>query len=204
MAQNLKDMLVEMKDISELMVDLAYSTVLLDNVEIAEEVSKLEERMNKLNYEIRIMAMVGARDIDDAEQLTGILQIASAAESISNAARAVVDVVLRDIELHPIIKEALAEAEEKITKVEVLQDSILVDHTLGESKLGTNIGMQVIAVRRGTEWIYGPDKNTLVKTGDTLIARGRETGIELLEKVANGEKRWLYDHMETESAGEIQ
>ncbi|MFQ5975145.1 MAG: potassium channel family protein [Candidatus Hydrothermarchaeales archaeon] len=202
MPDNLKDILVEMKDVSELMVDLAYSTVILDNVEIASEVSKLEERMNKLNYEIRMLAMVAARDRDDAEQLTGILQIASAAESISNAARGIADVVLRDIDLHPIIKEVMEEAEEKITTVEVLEDSILVDHTLGESKPSTNLGMDIIAIRREGRWIYGPDKNSAVKAGDTLIARGREAGIELLEKVASGEKRWLYSHEESEPVDE--
>lgn len=196
MADNLKDILVEMKDVSELMVDLAYSTVILDNIEIASEVSKLEERMNKLNYEIRMLAMVAARDRADAEQLSGILQIASAAENISNAARSIADVVIRDIDLHPIIKEVMEEAEEKITTVEVSEDSILVDHTLGESKPSTNLGMTIIAIRRNGRWIYGPDKHSVVKAGDTLIARGREAGIELLEKLANGEKRWLYSHDE--------
>ncbi len=196
MPDNLKDILVEMKDVSELMVDLAYSTVILDNIEIASEVNKLEERMNKLNYEIRMLAMVAARDRDDAEQLSGILQIASAAENISNAARGIADVVIRDIDLHPIIKEVMEEAEEKITTVEVSEDSILIDHTLGESKPSTNLGMDIIAIRRKKRWIYGPDKHSVVKAGDTLIARGREAGIELLEKVASGEKRWLYSHDE--------
>ncbi|MFQ5887488.1 MAG: potassium channel family protein, partial [Candidatus Hydrothermarchaeales archaeon] len=118
------------------------------------------------------------------------------------AARGIADVVLRDIDLHPIIKEVMEEAEEKITTVEVLEDSILIDHTLGESKLGTNIGMDVIAIRRAGRWIYGPDKHSAVKAGDTLIARGREAGIELLEKVANGEKRWLYSHDESQPVDE--
>ncbi|MEE9528894.1 MAG: potassium channel family protein [Dehalococcoidia bacterium] len=202
MPNNLKDILVEMKDISELMVDLAYSTVILDNIEIASEVSKLEERMNKLNYEIRMLAMVAARDRDDAEQLAGILQIASAAEGISNAARGIADVVLRDIDLHPILKEVMEEAEEKITTIEVSEESILVDHTLGDSKPSTNLGMDIIAIRREGRWIYGPDKNSMVKQGDTLIARGREAGIELLEKVASGEKRWLYRHDDTPPVNE--
>lgn len=202
MPHNLKDILVEMKDVSELMVDLAYSTVILDNIEIASEVNKLEERMNKLNYEIRMLAMVAARDRDDAEQLSGILQIASAAENIANAARGIADIVIRDIDLHPIIKEVMEEAEEKITTLKVLEDSILVDHTLGESKPSTNLGMDIIAIRREGRWIYGPDKNSVVKAGDTLIARGREAGIELLEKVVNGEKRWLYSHDESPSGNE--
>ena len=81
-----KDLMTEMKNISELIIDLAYSAVLFDSEEIAEEVKYLEVRMDKLNYDIRIMAMMGARTKEDAEQLAGILQVAQASEKISNTA----------------------------------------------------------------------------------------------------------------------
>jgi len=74
-----------MKDISELIIDLAYSAVLFDSDEIAGEVKYLDVRMDKLNYDIRMMAMMAARTKEDAEQLAGILQVAEAAESISKS-----------------------------------------------------------------------------------------------------------------------
>ena len=49
-----RELLTEMKDISEVMVDLAYAAIMFDSEEIAEEVAHLEERMHTLNYEIRI------------------------------------------------------------------------------------------------------------------------------------------------------
>jgi len=60
-----------LKDISELIIDLAYSAVLFDNDEIAEEVKYLEVRMDKLNYDIRMISMMAARTKEDAEQLAG-------------------------------------------------------------------------------------------------------------------------------------
>ena len=83
---SVKELLTEMKDISELIIDLAYSALLFNSTEIAEEVKFLEVRMDKMNYDIRIMAMMAARTKEDAEQLSGILQIAQAAEKISNTA----------------------------------------------------------------------------------------------------------------------
>src|SRR6266498_1886385 len=44
--KNVKDLLVEAKDASELMVDLAYAAVFFNEENLAEEVEKLEERMD--------------------------------------------------------------------------------------------------------------------------------------------------------------
>ncbi len=44
--RNLIDLLTEMKDTSELMVDLAYSAMVYDDEDIAEEVLNLEDKMD--------------------------------------------------------------------------------------------------------------------------------------------------------------
>ncbi|MDD4567863.1 MAG: PhoU domain-containing protein, partial [Methanoculleus chikugoensis] len=75
-----KDVLIEMKDVSELMVDLSYSAILFDSKEIALEVINLEERMNNLVYQARIQSVLGARRIEEAEAMSGMLQVAEAAE----------------------------------------------------------------------------------------------------------------------------
>ncbi|HJK14408.1 MAG TPA: potassium channel protein, partial [Methanocorpusculum sp.] len=68
---NLKDVLIEMKDISELMVDLAYSAVLFESNAIADEVIELEERMNDLVYQARITSMMSVRRLEDTEPMSG-------------------------------------------------------------------------------------------------------------------------------------
>ena len=62
-----KDVLIEMKDISELMVDLAYSAILFESREIAQEVITLEERMNHLVYQARIQSILGARRVEEGQ-----------------------------------------------------------------------------------------------------------------------------------------
>ena len=47
--------------------------------------------------------------------------------------------------------------------------------------------MRVIAIKRGTSWIYGPDKNTTLLAGDSLILKGTEAGADLIEKLASAE-----------------
>ena len=45
---SIKDILIEMKNMSELMVDLSYSAVLFNSKDAAHEVLKLENRINRL------------------------------------------------------------------------------------------------------------------------------------------------------------
>ena len=73
--RSVKDILVEMRDTSELMVDLAYSALLTNSREIAEEVQKLEARMDDLQYEIEGMLLLSARTREDAADLAGITLI---------------------------------------------------------------------------------------------------------------------------------
>ena len=184
---SIKDILIEMKNLSELMVDLAYSAVLFNSKDAANEVIKLENKVNSLNYEIKKQSMVAARSIEDAEKLTALLEIAEAAESIANAAKDLADIVITGIKPHPVFKMVMEEAEEIIVSVSVQGESELCDKSLGELVLANRTGMMVIAIRREENWIYGPDKNTIIRSGDTLIAKGTEVGSELLTKLADNE-----------------
>ncbi len=78
--RNVKDLLVESKDASELMVDLAYAAVFFDEEKLAREVERLEERMDGNLRRLRITAMLAARSPEDAEGMAGVLWIADAIE----------------------------------------------------------------------------------------------------------------------------
>ncbi len=186
--QGMKNLLKHMKDISELMVDLAYSAVLYDSKDIAEEVLRLEEEMDVMSYHARITAMLGARRIEEAEELSGVLQIASAAEKISNAAGDIANIVLRELGLPPELKIAIPSAEETVTCVRISEKSSLAGKTLGEFKLETKTGMVVIALRRNAEWVYDPNKKTAMEAGDVLFAKGPDEGVAMLCKLATGDK----------------
>ena len=101
------DIIVDMKNMSELSVGLAYSAILFDNEDIAYEVSALESEMDSMKYELQHWVLETAKHVEDVNVLRGILHLASASEAISDAAYGIADTVLRDIELHPIITLAV-------------------------------------------------------------------------------------------------
>ena len=184
---SIKDILIEMKNMSELMVDLSYSAVLFNSKDAAHEVLKLENRINSLNYEIKIQSLLAARSKEDAERLTALLEIAEAAESIANAAKDLADLILKGFKPHPVFKRVMEESDEMIISVEVYPASELCNKTLGELLLNNRTGMRVIAIRRHDSWIYGPYKHTVILEDDVLLAKGSETGSDILVQIAHGE-----------------
>ncbi len=178
--RSVKEILIEMKDTSELMVDLAYSALFTNSKEIAEEVKHLEDRMDELQYEIEGMLLLSARDAEDAADLAGILHVAISAENISDAADDITDVVRRGIGDHPIYKTILGETEEKVVRVTVKPDSEFVGKTLGQLQLSKKIGCYIRAIRRARGWICRPGKNTEILKGDILIAIGGASSIDSL------------------------
>jgi len=181
--RNVKEILVEMKDTSELMVDLAYSALLTNSREISEEVEDLEMRMDNLQYEIETMLMLSARTAEEAADLSGILHVAHASEKMSDAARDIVDIVVRGVGDHPIYKDLLTQSEEKVVRVKVSKDSSLCGKTLGESRVMSETGCYIRAVKRNGTWIFNPRKATKIKAGDLLIASGLASCISDLGKV---------------------
>jgi len=183
---SVRDLLVEMKDLSELMIDLAYSAALFHSKELAEEVLELEKRVDTLTYILDMNAMLAARDAGDAESLAGVAKVAAATDKISDAAADIATIVLREIGVHPIVREAFEKVEERLTRVEVKSNSILVKKKLGKLELAAKIGVDVIAIRRGKKWIINPSEEKKILEGDVIIARGAPTGVEELKGLAEG------------------
>lgn len=182
-----KDVLIEMKDISELMVDLSYSAILFESREIAQEVITLEERMNQLVYQARIQSILGSRRVEEAEAMSGMLQVSEAAEKISNSASEIATIILKDVKFPAKLRIAMPDAEEVTERVVVAKESTIDGVTLGEQKLQSRTGMRVIAIRRGVSWIYDPERDTRILDGDILIAKGPESGIDPLYDLCGAE-----------------
>ena len=181
--RNVKDILIEMKDTSELMVDLAYSALLTNSKEIAEEVTDLEKEMDDLEYEIVAKLMLSARTPEDSADLSGILRVALATENISDSAEDIANVIIRGIGDHPIYQSVLSETEEQVVKLKINENSELISKTLGGVRMSSNTGCYIRAIKRGSAWIYNPNKDTKLFEGDLMIASGSESAVEALKKM---------------------
>ncbi len=190
MRRTVKDLLVDIKNTSELIVDLAYSALLFDCEDIAEEVLDLESKIFNLLRELRVMAILSARRIDEAELVSGILQVANASHSIGNAAGDIATLVLRGFKLpKEIVNTLILELEETVAKAVVSEEAEIANKTLGEVKLHTKTGMRVIAIKRGFDWIFNPNRDTKILVGDILFARGDISGFSKFFELTTGKSR---------------
>jgi len=176
-------MLAELKDTSELMVDLAYSALLCGSEEIADQVIEMEERMDRLHTEFEL-AVLKLRETRPAIGLLGLIRLSIAAENIADAANMMALIVKKGVRAHPVVWMAFERADETIVTTEVAEESPLVGKSLGELGLEDDIGMRVIAVRRNGRWTYNPQDPFVIEKGDVLFARGYSEGREKLLDLA--------------------
>jgi uncharacterized protein with PhoU and TrkA domain len=175
------DILVEMKDLSEAAVGLAYSSLLFNNRALAAEVGTLEARSDILHDELESWVLRAAPEARNPDELRGLLRLASASESICDAARDLTWYVEHGEPLHPVVQMALEETEETSAETVVERGSAADGKSLRELRLETETGMFVLAVQRGSRWNYRPRAGFVLREGDRLISVGPEEGVEELQ-----------------------
>ena len=108
----IESMLLELKDTSEYMIDLAYSSLLYNNTDLAEEVEFLERKMDDLSDDIQeAIVNLGKQQPEEIARFSVILRLQMAIEDIANAAASIADVVLRGLGNHPVIQMSIQEPE---------------------------------------------------------------------------------------------
>jgi len=179
--------MVDLKDTSELMIDLAYSALMLNSRELAEEVQVLEEYVDQQHTAFELLALTSDFKKEEASGFLGLIRIGVAAEKIADAAAEMAEVVLRGIEPHPVLKLAIKEAEETVAQACVSADSPLVNKTLKEARVHEETGMWVLAIKRGGKPLR-PKGDSRIQEGDVLIASGYAKGVNDLRKLASPEE----------------
>lgn len=187
--RTLKAMLTEAKDTSELMVDLGYAALFFADERMADEVRALEERLNELVHEMREVCVLAARSKHDAEQMSSVLHVVSAIERLANAAVDISRIVTHRLGIPAALVADLAEAEEVSHRVRVREGSRLAGRRLDELDLPTDVGMRIVAIRRGRDWLIDPDGEDVLLPDDVLILRGARDGIAELRELA-GAPEW--------------
>jgi len=175
----------------ELAVDLAYGAILFDSDGLADEVFELEAEVDALQSRFEAWTLQAASRVDDPVSLRGLVHLASGTEVISDAALEISEGVLRGLNTHPVVREAVYESDEIIVRLVVDPDSRLDGATLGALEVKTATGMRVIAVRHTEtrdderrDWDISPGPETELGAGDVLIAKGTRAGADRLAEFA--------------------
>lgn len=189
------DLVVELKNTSEIAVGLAYSAILLRDRKLSSEVSVIEETSDELYHDLEGWVLRAAAEASDPEVLRGLIHISAASERIVDAAKAMTRLIESDEPPHPIIAQALAEADEIVVEAIVAPGSDAAGQELRELRIHTDTGMEVLAIQRGARWVYRPRSTRTLVAGDRLLAIGPEEGASRLRHLCGdrrpeGEEGW--------------
>jgi len=179
------DAIVQMKNLSELAVDLAYSSVLFDDRDLAEEVSNLEIEVDNLESRFEAWVLQAAADAEDPVRLRGLIHLGTSTETISDAALDISEGVLRDIDVHPVVQLAVQESDEILTRAEIATGSTLDGSAVTGGVPDAETTISIIAIRRpGEGWLLVADADADLRTGDIVIAKGTRTSADQFAELA--------------------
>ena len=190
-----RELLTEMKDTSEVIIALAYASLMYNSSTVAERVRGLEDDMDDLKFATRYKVLLSSRTREDARQLSGILEVASAADRISDAASDIVSLLRFPPEKRPFITEMLSEADEKIRMIKISSDSSMVGNTIGRLQIEASTGCKIIAIKNRRGWTYDPEDEMKLRANDVIIVRGTDDGADLLVEYAAGRKEWEFEEI---------
>ena len=134
--------------------------------------------------------MLAARSPRDAEEMSSVLHVLSAIERMGNAAVDIARIVTHRLGIPAALVADLAAAEEVSHRVRVRPD-VARSRTARSptSSCPIEVGMRVVAIRRGKEWMIDPDGDDMLLPDDVLILRGPPDGIAELRELA-GAPEW--------------
>lgn len=184
--RSVRDILIEMKNISEKIVDLAFSSVMFDSEDIAREVLRLEDRVDDLLTMLRMKVLMAAETARDARRLLPILSIAASMDEIADAAGDLAKMLLKGFKLHPVVLEALKMVDEVIVRIDVKYSSPLIGKTISQISRELNIDFTPLVLCRGGRTIISPDENVKLRQNDYIIVKTTALGAETLAKMGGG------------------
>ena len=177
--------LVTLKDTSEMMMDLAYSALLLNSSFLAEEVMMLEEQMDELHISFQTRVLSRTVEETKPEALLGIIRMGNVTERIADAAAEIAEVVLRGEEPHRVLTMVIQDAEETVERAVLGDNSQLSGKSIKEAELADQTGWWVLVIKRGNNWIR-PKPSTIMFPGDVIIASGYSEGEEDFKQLVEG------------------
>jgi len=181
----IRDMLKELKNISEFMVDLAYTALLTNSRELAEEVDRLEAYIDELHARYEAAVLELAKHSENPSEFLGTLRVGLVVEALADAARKMVDSILRGERPHEVLALVMSEAEEALRRIEVEEGSRLAGKSLSELE-DERPPVAIIAIRRGGSWMLNPGDDVKLYPGDVLVVKGGNEDVEEIRELARG------------------
>ncbi|MEM2849080.1 MAG: TrkA C-terminal domain-containing protein [Candidatus Bathyarchaeia archaeon] len=181
--RSVKDSLKDLINLSSLMLDLAYASIMYDDEEIAKQVLDLERSVNDLKKAIIIHMSLAVRSLASAEKAISVFKIADVATMVAYEAIEIAKIVLEKMKIHQKIKEGFMRTDESVSVIQITRESRLEGLTIENALIASGVGFDVIGVKRSSRWVINPSNEFELKSGDILVVRGTTDALTCLKKI---------------------
>lgn len=183
--------IIEMKNKVELMLDLAYSALFLQDQNIAKEVLKLEEYFDWLYTQFQLVVLSIFYEYGGKSDILGLIRLGTHMEALADTAAKIAETIIKlDITLgKKLFKLVAEEGEEFISVAKIEEGSYLCSKTIEESQIESKLDIKVLAVRRKDKWFFDPPNDFKIHKGDIIIVRGYAEALDDIKAIASGKKK---------------
>ncbi|PIN86845.1 hypothetical protein COV19_02465 [Candidatus Woesearchaeota archaeon CG10_big_fil_rev_8_21_14_0_10_44_13] len=178
---NIKENILRMKDMTELMLDLAYSAVFLKDRQIVDKVKDMHKEIGLL--EEQTLKMVFKIKESDEDRMF-IVNLTDYIKDISNAALQIAE-LSSGKGTPPIVRDILTESSKMVITAKIHPKSSYANKMIGQNHIRTNTKATIIGVKRSGSWIFSIDKNFRLMPDDEVIAIGSYEADKLFKKYAS-------------------
>lgn len=176
---NIKENILEMKKVSELMMDLAYSAVFLHDKNMAAEIQKLYHKIQELEKDT-LSLLFRIKESED-ERMFLIDLISNISEVSYRYVR--ISRLSASQSFPEIVHDILRESDKRIVVALVTRKSRVANKTISDSEIRTKTKATIIAIKRKNEWICNIDENVKLLPNDQIVAIGRSGSEALLKEL---------------------
>ncbi len=155
-----------MKNLTDVMIDLAFHAIVNNDKTAATEVLNLEEIVD--DYTHKTMIEIIEKFHDNTLEASGLLNFIISMENVADAAAELVAPLVSNLPIHPIVRKVEEEGMERIVKIKIPEK--FKETQLSELGLD-DLGAIPIAIYRGKKIIPLPKEETIVKPGDIIVAK---------------------------------
>ena len=181
----IKENIIKMKELSELLLDLSYSAVFLHDKKIALQVDQVYDEIK--NLEKDTLRMIFKIRESENDRLI-LIDLTASIRGVANETKKLAELAKSE---HPItiIRDILTGSSRRIIDEVVSEKSAIANKKIGDSSIRTNTRAHIVCLKRKDKWMFDVDKETRLLPGDLVVAVGREKAEKKLVELLRGKKQ---------------
>ena len=160
----LTKLLRDMMSYASTALDLGFYALAFRDSSASYEVVQIERFVESLWERAVVEASLAARTVEDALEMVSVFRLLDSLLRVTDAAGDVAGLVIRGVEPPRLLRYALLTGAEVTAPLRITRPT-----RVGELE---DAGVDVVAVRRGGEWLLNPGDDTVLQPGDVAIVRG--------------------------------